>query len=70
MEREPHEVTQKVTDLKNKLDQAREQVKKLPGIEHSKEEQERQIEVLRKQLVSKTELLRRYKNMCNFDIPK
>ena len=70
VDKDTNEVPQKLTELRNKLDRAREQVKKLPGIDYSKEEQERQIEVLRKQLSSKTDLLRRYKTMCNFDIPE
>lgn len=70
VDKEPHEANQKIKELSAKLQQAREQIEKLPGIEYSQEEQLRQIEVLRKQLISKTDMLKKYKNMCNFDVPK
>ncbi len=70
VEKDSHDITQKINDLRGKLQKSREQIEKLPGIDYNKEEQERQIEVLRQQLASKTELLRRYKNLANFDLTK
>jgi mediator of RNA polymerase II transcription subunit 9 len=46
------------------------QIRRLPGVEHSKEEQLQKLETLRKQLQLKKELLLKYRNMCTFDIPK
>ena len=61
-------MVQKIGELKAKLQRARDQIEKVHGIDLSKEEQEEQIELLRQQLVTKTELLKKYKNLCNFDI--
>ena len=61
IEKDSGDVSVKIKELQTKLQNAREQVKKLPGIDYSPEEQERRIEVLRKQLQSKTDLLRKYK---------
>lgn len=43
------------------------QVRKLPGIELSKEEQLQQIDLLRKQLTLKRELLNKYRSLTLFD---
>lgn len=43
---------------------------RLPGVEYSKEEQQQKLETLRKQLQLKKDLLRKYRNMCTFEIPK
>lgn len=43
------------------------QVKKLPGIELSKEEQLQQIALLRKQLTLKRDLLNKYRSLSLFD---
>ena len=56
----------KVNELQKKLENMREFVDKLPGIDLSKEEQQRQMEVLRQQLITKTELLKKYKNIDKF----
>ncbi|XP_013776110.1 mediator of RNA polymerase II transcription subunit 9-like [Limulus polyphemus] len=68
--RENYDSSQKVQELKQKLQQCRDQIQKLPGIEYSREEQLKRLESLRKQLALKRELLLKYKNMCHFDIPK
>lgn len=57
----------RINDLKVQLEKAKEEVQKLPGIDLSKDEQERQMEILRQQLATKTELLRKYKHICSFD---
>jgi mediator of RNA polymerase II transcription subunit 9 len=46
------------------------QIKRLPGIGLSKEEQLQKLEIFRKQLRLKRELLHKYRNMCTFDVPK
>jgi mediator of RNA polymerase II transcription subunit 9 len=80
LERDPHDstqkssqsqdVSQKVIELHKKLELAKEQVKKLPGVSFSKEEQLDKLDGLRKQLRLKRELLLKYRTMCSFDIPK
>lgn len=69
----PHEnvdTNLKIPELKSKLQDCRNQIQKLPGIDYTKEEQLRRLEALREQLVQKRQLLLKYKNMCHFDIPK
>ncbi|XP_045100996.1 mediator of RNA polymerase II transcription subunit 9-like [Portunus trituberculatus] len=51
----------KVLELQRKIQTAREQVRKLPGVEYSREEQLRRLEALRKQLALKKHLLLKYK---------
>ncbi|XP_046680498.1 mediator of RNA polymerase II transcription subunit 9 isoform X3 [Homalodisca vitripennis] len=80
VERDPHDnaqkssqsqdISQKVIELHNKLEQAKKQVRRLPGVEYSKEEQLEKLETLRKQLRLKRELLQKYRNMYLFDSPK
>ncbi|XP_077280321.1 mediator complex subunit 9 [Temnothorax americanus] len=80
VEKDPHDTTQKakesqdtshkILELQKKLDSARLQIKRLPGIEYSKEEQLQKLETLRKQLRLKRELLLKYRNTCTFEIPK
>ncbi|XP_075220085.1 mediator complex subunit 9 [Lycorma delicatula] len=79
VDREPHDtqkagqstdVSQKVLELHKKFELAREQVRRLPGVEYSKEEQLEKLETLRKQLRLKRELVLKYRNMYSFDIPK
>ncbi|KAG8186987.1 hypothetical protein JTE90_005759 [Oedothorax gibbosus] len=72
-QKQPHENTDtnlKIPELKTKLQQAREQINKLPGVDYTKEEQIRRLEALREQLVQKRQLLLKYKSMCHFDSPK
>ncbi|KAL5019245.1 hypothetical protein ScPMuIL_004967 [Solemya velum] len=66
-EKDSHDMNQKVTDLKLQLQKARETLEKMPEIQYSKGEQLHQIDILRQQLVSKTELLKKYKDISNFD---
>ncbi|XP_012060783.1 PREDICTED: mediator of RNA polymerase II transcription subunit 9 [Atta cephalotes] len=80
IEKDPHDTSQKakesqdtshkILELQKKLDSARSQIKRLPGIEYSKEEQLQKLETLRKQLRLKRELLLKYRNTCTFEIPK
>lgn len=43
------------------------QIRRLPGVEYSKEEQVEKLETLRKQLRLKRELLQKYRNMYLLD---
>ena len=68
IERDPRDVNQKMTDFRNQLLKARECVEKMPGIQYSKQEQLKQIEILQKQLTTKTQLINKYKSLENFDL--
>lgn len=68
--RESQDVSQKVLELQKKFEEARNQVRRLPGVEYSKEDQLLKLETLRKQLHLKKELLLKYRTMCTFEIPK
>ncbi|KAJ8681188.1 hypothetical protein QAD02_016975 [Eretmocerus hayati] len=68
--KESQDISHKILELQKKLDSARAQIKKLPGIEYSKEEQLQKLEILKTQLRLKKELLLKYRNMCTFDAPK
>lgn len=81
IERDPHDstqktsggsqdISQKVIELHKKLELAKEQIKLLPGVEYSREQQLDKLEALRNQLRLKRELLLKYHTMCSFDIPK
>ncbi|KAK3091033.1 hypothetical protein FSP39_016636 [Pinctada imbricata] len=67
-DKDTHDMNQKITELKNKLDKAKEYVEKMPGIQLSKSEQLKQIDILRNQLTVKTEILEKYKNNSPFDL--
>ncbi|XP_064636643.1 mediator of RNA polymerase II transcription subunit 9-like [Lineus longissimus] len=69
IEKDSHEVPQKISDLKARFQKGREYIEKLPGIDHNCEEQLQQLEILRKQFTNKTELLQKYKNQCKFELP-
>ncbi|XP_058795767.1 mediator of RNA polymerase II transcription subunit 9-like isoform X2 [Phymastichus coffea] len=68
--KESQDTSQKILELQKKLDSARAQIKRLSGIKYSKEEQLQKLEILRKQLKLKRELLLKYRTMCSFDVPK
>ncbi|KOB66744.1 Mediator of RNA polymerase II transcription subunit 9 [Operophtera brumata] len=65
--RESQECSVKVLELQKKLEIARTQIKRLPGIEFNKKDQIKQFEILRTQLRLKRELLQKYRNMCSFE---
>lgn len=70
IEKDSHDVHQKITDLKNRLQRGREIVEKMPGIQHTKEDQMKRIDVLRKQLITKCELIKKYKNFPSFNLSR
>jgi len=61
--KESLEASQKIQDLNKKIEVARDLVKKLPGIDFTKEEQAAQLKALKKQLVLKQELIQKYKKL-------
>ena len=58
--KESLDASEKVKELNKKIERAREDVKKLPGIALTKEEQAAQLNALKKQLKVKQELLARW----------
>jgi len=61
--RESQDCSLKVLELQKRLEQARAEIRQLPGIEYSKEQQLNNLEALKKQLQLKQELLQRYKSL-------
>ncbi|XP_050303595.1 mediator of RNA polymerase II transcription subunit 9 [Anthonomus grandis grandis] len=68
--RESQDCSQKVLELQKRLDQARADIRLLPGIEFSKEQQLNNLEALKTQLKLKQELLQKYRYLYPFDFPK
>lgn len=62
-QKESQDCSLKVLELQKRLELARVTIRKLPGIEHSKEEQLRRLESLWKQLALKQQLIKKYKNV-------
>lgn len=60
---------QKIQILKEKFEKCREHINKLHGIELTKEEQLKKVEVLGDQLKVKRQLLLRYKHHCPITEP-
>ncbi|XP_050527446.1 mediator of RNA polymerase II transcription subunit 9 isoform X2 [Daktulosphaira vitifoliae] len=76
-ERENHEpqksaqeIAVKIQDLQKKIDLAREQIRKLPGIQYNSEQQLKAMDHLRLSLQMKRQLLLKYRHMYSFDVPK
>lgn len=68
--RESQDCSQKVLELQKRLDQARADIRMLPGIEFSKEQQLNHLEALKTQLRLKQELLQKYRYLYPFDFQK
>ncbi|XP_035787252.1 mediator of RNA polymerase II transcription subunit 9-like [Anopheles albimanus] len=62
-QKESAECSQKVLELQRTLEAARNTIRKLHGIEYSKEEQLRRLDSLRRQLALKQQLIKKYKNV-------
>ena len=61
--KESLEASQKIQELGKRIESVRDQVKKLPGVDFTKDEQAAQLKALKKQLVLKQELIQKYKNL-------
>ena len=61
--KESLEASQRIQDLSKRIEAARDQVKKLPGVDFTKEEQAAQLKALKAQLILKQELIQKYKNL-------
>ncbi|XP_059835575.1 mediator of RNA polymerase II transcription subunit 9 isoform X1 [Hypanus sabinus] len=70
MDKDSQEVHQELNKLKTKLQDTREAVSSMPGIDVSPEQQQQQLQNLRDQVRTKNELLQKYRSLCMFDIPK
>ncbi|TKS91966.1 Mediator of RNA polymerase II transcription subunit 9 [Collichthys lucidus] len=70
MDKDSQDVHQELTKLKAKIQEAREQISNMPGIDSSPSEQQQQLATLREQVRTKNQLLQKYKSMCMFDVPK
>ena len=55
-------------DFRNQLLKARECIEKMPGIQYSRQDQLKQIDILQQQLTTKTQLIQKYKSMNSFDL--
>ncbi len=66
--REQHfDCNSKIQQLRDRFNECRQQLIKMPGIEVTKEEQIKSLDALRQQLILKKQLLMKYKNSCPFD---
>ncbi|XP_078274559.1 mediator of RNA polymerase II transcription subunit 9 [Rhinoraja longicauda] len=70
MDKDSQEVHQELNKLKTRLQDTRDMVSSMPGIDVSPEQQQQQLQSLRDQVRTKNELLQKYKSLCMFDIPK
>lgn len=70
MDKEGADVQQELTKLKAKIQESREQIASMPGIDVSPAVQQQQLETLREQVRTKKQLLLKYKSLCMFEVPK
>ncbi|XP_035037621.1 mediator of RNA polymerase II transcription subunit 9 [Hippoglossus stenolepis] len=70
MDKDSQDVHQELAKLKTKIQEAREQISNMPGIDCSPGEQQQQLTTLREQVRTKNQLLQKYKSLCMFDVPK
>lgn len=70
MDRDSQDVHQELAKLKAKIQEAREQITNMPGIDCSPAEQQQQLATLQEQVRTKNQLLQKYKSLCMFDVPK
>lgn len=70
MDKDSQDVHQELAKLKAKIQEAREQISNMPGIDSSPAEQQQQLATLREQVRTKNQLLQKYKSLCMFDVPK
>lgn len=70
MDKDSPDIHQELNKLKTKIQEAREEILAMPGIETNPEQQQEQLRTLREQVRTKNQLLHKYKGLCMFDIPK
>ncbi|XP_062859397.1 mediator of RNA polymerase II transcription subunit 9 [Trichomycterus rosablanca] len=70
MDKDNQDVHQELNKLRTRIQETREQILTMPGIDMSPELQQNRLRTLREQVHTKNELLQKYKGLCMFDIPK
>ncbi|KAK1794331.1 hypothetical protein P4O66_011208 [Electrophorus voltai] len=70
MDKDSQDVHQELNKLRTRIQDAREQILAMPGIDVSPEVQQHELCTLRDQVRTKNQLLQKYKGLCMFDIPK
>ncbi|XP_034075686.1 mediator of RNA polymerase II transcription subunit 9 [Gymnodraco acuticeps] len=70
MDKDSPDVHQELAKLKVKIQEARDQISTMPGVDSSPLEQQQQLAMLREQVRTKNQLLQKYKGLCMFDVPK
>ncbi|XP_031420455.1 mediator of RNA polymerase II transcription subunit 9 isoform X2 [Clupea harengus] len=70
MDKDGTDVQQELSKLKAKIQESREQIAVMPGIDASPAEQQQQLETLQEQVRTKKQLLQKYKSLCMFEVPK
>ncbi|XP_036427686.1 mediator of RNA polymerase II transcription subunit 9 [Colossoma macropomum] len=70
MDKENQDVHQELNRLRVRIQEAREQILAMPGIDASPALQQQRLHTLRDQVRTKNQLLHKYKGLCMFDIPK
>lgn len=70
MDKDSQDVHQELVKFKTRIQEAREQIGAMPGIDMSLSEQRHELETLREQVRTKNQLLQKYKSLCMFEVPK
>ncbi|XP_034568103.1 mediator of RNA polymerase II transcription subunit 9 [Notolabrus celidotus] len=70
MDKDSQDVHQELAKLKSRIQEAREQISTMPGVDSSPQEQQQQLATLREQVRTKNQLLQKYKSLCMFEVPK
>ncbi|XP_053220938.1 mediator of RNA polymerase II transcription subunit 9 [Podarcis raffonei] len=70
MDKDSQDVHQVLNELRTKFVEVRKVVQTMQGISVSPEQQQLQLQSLREQVKTKSELLQKYKSLCMFEIPK
>ncbi|XP_003227630.1 mediator of RNA polymerase II transcription subunit 9 [Anolis carolinensis] len=70
MDKDSQDVHQMLNELRTKFVEMRKLIKSMQGIGMSPEQQQVQLQNLREQVKTKSELLQKYKSLCMFEIPK
>ncbi|XP_066498886.1 mediator of RNA polymerase II transcription subunit 9-like [Hoplias malabaricus] len=69
MDKDNADVHQELIKLKSKIQEARDQITSMPGIDVSPSAQQQQVFTLREQVQTKKQLLKKYKSLCIFEVP-
>ncbi|XP_062999325.1 mediator of RNA polymerase II transcription subunit 9 [Elgaria multicarinata webbii] len=70
MDKDSQDVHQVLNELRTKFVEMRKLIKTMQGVGVSPEQQQQQLQSLREQVKTKSELLQKYKSLCMFEIPK